>query len=735
TPQAFNPSLLPPGFTNPFMPQQQQQQQVAAAAPATTMASTGATPAAPVAVATEPATQISKDATVQKLPSTQLPPKPPEVLEWSEHKNNDGKSYYHNSRTLESVWEKPQVLIDWEAKIDQLQSTGTQPGQAQSLSSTSEDMSKKNESSDESEDEKTEDKTEKQEEMTEEQKAAEKSRPVSSTPVPGTPWCVVWTGDGRCFFYNPSQRLSVWEKPEDLQNRPDVDKLLSSKPDAKPGEKRKEEKEEEEEQQAKKKKTDTEPVKEEKKESGNKQIDVGKEAAIEAEVQAARQRAVVPLDIRMKQFRDMLAEKEVSAFSTWEKELHKIVFDQRYLLLTSRERKQVFEQYVKERAEEERREKHRRIKEKKEAFRQLMEDSKLHGKSSFSDFAAKYGKDDRFKGIDKMRDRETMFVDFVAELRKKEKEEKSLLKEKLKIDFLKLLKETPGIERNSKWSDVKKKINSDPRYDAVDSSSRREDWFKDYVKNLDEATSEDDERKEREKQERIEASIKKREEEVKQSLSSSLRERDKEREQHKKDEAVQHFNALLADLVRNSEVTWRDTRKQLRKDHRWELTESLEREEKEKLFETHIEGLYKRNRIMFHSLLDETEISLTSTWKEVKKQIKEDPRYSKFSSSDRKREKEFTDYMHEKFVNAKADFRELLRETKVITFKTKKIVEESDAHLDDIEKVLENDKRFLTLDCVPEERRKILLSHIDELDQKGPPPPPTASAPTHRGLK
>ena len=51
---------------------------------------------------------------------------------------------------------------------------------------------------------------------------------------------------------------------------------------------------------------------------------------------------------------------------------------------------------------------------------------------------------------------------------------------------MKLLKETPGIERNSKWSDVKKKINSDPRYDAVDSSSRREDWFKDYVKNLDE---------------------------------------------------------------------------------------------------------------------------------------------------------------------------------------------------------------------------------------------------------
>ena len=40
--------------------------------------------------------------------------KPPEVAEWSEHKNTDGKSYYYNSRTMESTWEKPKVLSDWE---------------------------------------------------------------------------------------------------------------------------------------------------------------------------------------------------------------------------------------------------------------------------------------------------------------------------------------------------------------------------------------------------------------------------------------------------------------------------------------------------------------------------------------------------------------------------------------------------------------------------------------------
>jgi len=57
------------------------------------------------------------------------------------------------------------------------------------------------------------------------------------------------------------------------------------------------------------------------------------------------------------------------------------------------------------------------------------------------------------------------------------------------------------------------------------------------------------ERKAREKQARVEASMKEREKEVKESLETSLRERDKERDQHKKEEAVQAFKALLADLV------------------------------------------------------------------------------------------------------------------------------------------------------------------------------------------
>lgn len=43
-----------------------------------------------------------------------------------------------------------------------------------------------------------------------------------------------------------------------------------------------------------------------------KETDTEKEAAMEAELKAARERAVVPLEARMTQFKDMLLERGVS---------------------------------------------------------------------------------------------------------------------------------------------------------------------------------------------------------------------------------------------------------------------------------------------------------------------------------------------------------------------------------------------------------------------------------------
>ncbi|XP_053319619.1 transcription elongation regulator 1 [Spea bombifrons] len=647
------------------------------------------------------------------------------VCEWSEYKTADGKTYYYNNRTLESTWDKPQELKAKDKEMEKLKEAAkpdpiveeTQPMEAE------DDVSKEEPPKEIKEEPK-------EEEMTEEEKAAQKARPVATTPIPGTPWCVVWTGDERVFFYNPTTRLSMWDRPEDLIGRADVDKIIQEPPHKRGMEDvRKYFKEDHESPEDA---NDDEPIKAKKRKKDDPESE--KETAMEAEIKAARERSIVPLDARMKQFRDMLLERGVSAFSTWEKELHKIVFDPRYLLLNPKERKQVFDQYVKTRAEEERREKKNKIMQAKEDFKKMMEEGKITPRTTFSEFAAKHAKDARFKAIEKMKDRETLFNEYMVAVRKKEKEDSKNKGDRVKTDFFDLLS-GHHLDGQSRWSKIKDKIESDPRYKAIEGSSTREELFKQYIeklaKNLD-----TDKEKELERQARIEASLREREREVQKARSEQTKEIDREREQHKREEAIQNFKALLSDMVRSSDVSWSDTRRTLRKDHRWESGSLLEREEKEKLFNEHIDALTKKKREQFRQLLDETyAITLTSTWKEVKKIIKDDPRYIKFSSSDRKRQREFEEYIRDKHITAKADFRTLLKETKFITYRSKKLVQESDQHLKDVEKVLQNDKRYLVLDCIPEERRKLIISYVDDLDRRGPPPPPTASEPARRSTK
>lgn len=100
-------------------------------------------------------------------------------------------------------------------------------------------------------------------------------------------------------------------------------------------------------------------------------------------------------------------------------------------MLTSKERKQVFEQFIKERAEEERKEKRQRQKLHREQFRQLLEQSTLTSRSTYSEFSEKHGKDTRFRNIEKSRDREHLFNDYITELKKQERETKEKQREKV----------------------------------------------------------------------------------------------------------------------------------------------------------------------------------------------------------------------------------------------------------------------------------------------------------------
>lgn len=52
-------------------------------------------------------------------------------------------------------------------------------------------------------------------------------------------------------------------------------------------------------------------------------------------------------------------------------------------------------------------------------------------RSSYTEFSAKHGRDDRFKAIEKPRDRENYFNEHIADVRKREKEEKEKKREQV----------------------------------------------------------------------------------------------------------------------------------------------------------------------------------------------------------------------------------------------------------------------------------------------------------------
>ena len=119
-------------------------------------------------------------------------PKPPlPGTEWAENTAPDGKKYWYNVRTMQTTWTKPKPVED----AEKLQK------EAEELTRIEEEKKKKEEA----------DRIERE---AKEAEAKARAKPIASQPIPHSPWCVVFTGDHKVFYYNPSSKLSVWHRPE-----------------------------------------------------------------------------------------------------------------------------------------------------------------------------------------------------------------------------------------------------------------------------------------------------------------------------------------------------------------------------------------------------------------------------------------------------------------------------------------------------------------------------------------
>ncbi|XP_038130128.1 transcription elongation regulator 1 [Cyprinodon tularosa] len=250
------------------------------------------------------------------------------------------------------------------------------------------------------------------------------NRPIASTPVPGSPWCVVWTGDDRMFFFNPTIHVSVWEKPGELTGC-DISHIVKNPPH-------------------KRKKTTPAGIDSDStyqnpalngiSDNDNHEHTLKKFRKDESLSLVPNQDKSLPLELRITHFRAMMLERGVSAFSRWEKELHKMVFDPRYLLLSVDQRKQVFGQFVKSRVKEEYKEKRSKKQKVREEFKQLLQKEKITNRTTFKEFCVHYQFDQRFNALSRKKEKEALFNDHIKSLKKRNKVNRARLRKIRSVD-------------------------------------------------------------------------------------------------------------------------------------------------------------------------------------------------------------------------------------------------------------------------------------------------------------
>merc|ERR1712111_245888 len=120
-----------------------------------------------------------------------------------------------------------------------------------------------------------------------------------------------------------------------------------------------------------------------------------------------------------------------------------------------------------------------------------------------------------------------------------------------------LLRDTEDIDRHSHWSDVKKILEKDDRYAAVDSSSQRQDWFDDYIVELkDEHRREKDKKKERTTRSRSRSKSRGRKRSRTRSRSKDKKKRDRSRDKKKRDKREKEEGEMSGDENVTAKTSW-----------------------------------------------------------------------------------------------------------------------------------------------------------------------------------
>ncbi|KAI8894760.1 hypothetical protein BC833DRAFT_200742 [Globomyces pollinis-pini] len=175
-------------------------------------------------------------------------------------------------------------------------------------------------------------------------------------------------------------------------------------------------------------------------------------------------------------FMELLKEKSISPFLTWDKQVTLLEADSRYQNIKNfKERKQVFDQFCAQRSQEIIQEKKKVSTDSESQYLDLLEQN-VQIRTRFEDFSRKFKRDAKFVKFKDAKKRESLFHEHVQKLKKAQLEQ-------LQNDFIELLK-TLDLSSQSVWSTTCVKIDKDPRFLAIKNPTEREKMFRKYTAGL-----------------------------------------------------------------------------------------------------------------------------------------------------------------------------------------------------------------------------------------------------------
>ncbi|GAA5968989.1 hypothetical protein JCM11641_000802 [Rhodosporidiobolus odoratus] len=457
-------------------------------------------------------------------------------------------------------------------------------------------------------------------------------------------------------------------------------------------------------------------------------------------------------------YKILLGERDINPMAPFEQELPKFVADPRYhAVKTNRDRRDIFDEFCKEKLREQRAAKKKNVEQGKKvdplvAFRTLLSTFVTSTRTHFSDFKRSHQRDARYREFGKTEgDREKEFKKFLRELG----EEKRKKAEIVERDFREMLREDGEIRQGDKWSEVKKRHANDPRYVAVNSSSLREQLFGKHLSSLasgsrppppsaSAASSTKPQPTKEDKAARAAASLKEREEKVRMDKMKQDRDAQRARGNLGKEEAEREFGQLLVDAVRDHKARFEDLVPTLSRDPRFDAP-SLYPPDKRRLFDQHQQKLYRTRLSDVESLFAQHSPKLTTPFHSVLPSISSDPHVTRLVSQDfDSLERLYDSWLNKRTQKARQDFTQMLKENAVVEHwgrlkklekrEEVKLIEEEGKRNDEsdeeemgvremaeqvdmkaIHAVLKQDKRYLEIDHMPEERHRWLEEYVEGL--------------------